>query len=146
MEEDREPFPIKDKEIHIYIDGSVRLLKTKQEYRSGAGLVIRQKWTQDKFISLRLEAPSAEIAEAEAFYEAIKRIPPGIDAIMIHTDSFYVWNFFHHMRLRSRVIGYGSVPNGKLLEDIDFQVRSLQAKNIICCVTQCGKVTQWKCP
>ena len=38
------------------------------------------------------------------------------------------------MRLRRRVIGYGSVPNGKLLEDIDLQVRSLQSKNIICCV------------
>ena len=136
LEEGSDPFPIRDKEVYIYIDASVRSIRVTQECRSGAGLVIRQKWTRDKFVSLRLEATSAEQAEAQAFYEAFKRTPPGIEAVMIHTDSFYVWNFFHYTRLRRRVIGYEKVPNGKLLKDLDFEIRSLQAKNIKCYVSK----------
>ena len=61
--------------------------------------------TEDKYYSIALDAGSAERAEVESLREALERIPNEAQTVVIHTDSFYVWNFFHHTRLRRRIIG-----------------------------------------
>ena len=130
VEESSDPFPLKDDEVHFYIDGSVRALRVTNEIRAGAGIVVLQRWTTDKCFSLTLDVDSAEQAEAESFREALKRIPDGAKDIVVHTDSFYVWNFFHHVRIRRRVIGYDRVVNRNILQDIDHQVRKLKSQNV----------------
>ena len=130
VEENSEIFLVREKEVHMYIDGSVRYIKATNECRGGAGIVIRRKWVNDDYASLRLDVDSAEQAEAESFKEALERIPEGSEVVLVHTDSFYVWNFFHHVRMRQRVVGYKKVANGELLEFLDRKIRILQSNNI----------------
>ena len=130
VEEGPDPFPIGEEEVHMYIDGSVRTVRGTNEGRGGAGIVIKQTNQNDQHYSIRLNADTPERAGMESLQQALNIIPEGAKKLILHTDSFYVWNFFHLMRFRRRVIGYNKVPNGDLLPLLDRKIRSMQAENV----------------
>ena len=125
VEESNVPFPAY-KAIQIYTDGSVLPMKNTKEIRSGIGIVVLKPRCEPSRISIPLESDTIERVEILAFQHALLQLPSKPCACLFHTDSYYLWDFFHNLRYRRRIVGYKGVLNGDLFSQLDGKLRSLK--------------------
>ena len=135
IEEGRQPFPIRPNETHIYTDGA-RIVK-KDETHTGCGVVCLRR--REPSISLGLKPHhefSQSIQEIESFaaHEALLIALSYDGDVILHTDSEYVWDFFHGAIHRFRFIGFKSFEGGAILQKLQETYISLRGTKRFYCV------------
>ena len=110
VEESDIPFPAY-KTTQIYTDGSVLPMRGTDEIRSGIGVVVLKPRLKPLRISVPLESETIERVEIMAFQQALRQLPEKPCACLFHTDSYYLWEFFHILRHQRRIVGYKGITN-----------------------------------
>ena len=109
VEESSTPFPISDSETHLYTDGS--LIPGTKKQLQGCGIVIIRNNERTLFYGTRPPekfCDSIQSIEAYAVVEAISLASNYEGDVILHTDSEYIWDFFHETVHRYRLIGFHS--------------------------------------
>ena len=119
VEDGSVPFHFLSDSLHLYTDGALKTTRTSTS--SGCGIVLLGERVGKTLIGLK---PPTHVsltitaAELYAVYEALSLARTYSKDAVIHTDSAYVWDFFHVIRKRFSLIGFQSFENSELLSKI----------------------------
>ena len=119
VEESSTPFPISDSETHLYTDGS--LIPGTKKQLQGCGIVIIRNNERTLFYGTRPPekfCDSIQSIEAYAVVEAISLASNYEGDVILHTDSEYIWDFFHETVHRYRLIGFHSFKGCEVMRSL----------------------------
>ena len=123
IEEGETPFPVKPEEMHAYVDASISD-DTDTRVKVAVGCVIVKAEKHESFSSSLsyLETKSPERAEIHAALFGLSKLKE-VENVVVHTDSYYVWNFVNMRRRKDRLVGFEG-SNSDLLSFLDSFIRS----------------------
>ena len=127
VEENSTPFPSISNEAHVYTDGSIYHEHVSSQRTGGAGIVTVGPKVAIGRQLVRCKPQTPDRAEIQTIIAAFSYLPAEANTFVFHTDSAYVWHFFHVVRHKRRIICYTDVPNGDLLQTLDYTIRSREA-------------------
>ena len=130
VEEGALPFPNISPAVHMYTDGSLKT--TKSKVTSGCGIVWWGDGIEKSLMGVR---PPTDIeltitaVELYAVYEALNLAAHYGQDIVLHTDSKYVWEFFHIIRHRFCIVGFQLFQSAQLLKEIQLLCSKIEREN-----------------
>ena len=107
---------------HIYVDGAVSSEAGKPAVGSGI-VIVNSNGVRTRQHVLPPECTSPDRAELRSFLLGIQAASSSTRNTVIHTDSHYVWDWYHNVRVRFSIIGYGGMPNADLLTQIQGAIK-----------------------
>jgi len=144
VEEGSSPFPRLGTELHLYTDGS--FVSADGKTATGAAFLPLHSLGQGDVVLVPLPSDddqSHNRAEVHAVLAAIRYARTmGASCVVVHTDSMFVWNWFHNMRREYRLIRYAALEHSDLLALVDAEMRCLQ--EVYCVKVRSHNGHRWK--
>ena len=122
IEEGTDHSPLSADSEHIYVDGAVSSEAGKPAAGSGI-VIVNSNGVRTRQHVLPPECTSPDRAELHSFLLGIQAASSSTRNTVIHTDSHYVWDWYHNVRVRFSIIGYGGMPNADLLTQIQGAIK-----------------------
>lgn len=142
-EEGVEPFwPIDgDNVVHCYTDGSRQIISSTSENIIGSAVYFTttELVKHDACGGCKHVGASNVEAEIGAVCMACETVLASkYRSIAIHTDSMFVWQWFHEMRRQLRLTEYDGIAHAQTLVRLDNMMRALDAVYVIKVRAHCG--------